>query len=234
MALLNGRFPDKDMLGKTDVAAFMGVSWDTLTRRLRLKPPYHETKEDTMQQEYSNIYKTARVNACMSQESAAEVLGLSVESVKAYETGQRVPPDGTVARMARCYGSPGLRLEHGRETDELGLLPDGLAAQPLPLAALQLISRVMRFADEHRDRQLLQIAEDGVIDETEREGFDAITRELDGIVAAALALKCCESAKKERPELAGSKRSRSTGIVQIRESPYTAIIPQVRRNAREI
>lgn len=35
MALLNERFPDKDMLGKGDVARFMGVSWDTVTRRIK-------------------------------------------------------------------------------------------------------------------------------------------------------------------------------------------------------
>ena len=35
MALLNERFPDKDMLGPGDVAQFMGVSWDTVRRRIR-------------------------------------------------------------------------------------------------------------------------------------------------------------------------------------------------------
>lgn len=35
MALLNERFPDKDMLSKGDVARFMGISWETVTRRIR-------------------------------------------------------------------------------------------------------------------------------------------------------------------------------------------------------
>ena len=35
IALLNARFPDKDMLSKGEVAAFMGVSWDTVQRRIR-------------------------------------------------------------------------------------------------------------------------------------------------------------------------------------------------------
>ena len=35
IALLNARFPDKDMLSKADVAEFMGVSWDTVKRHIR-------------------------------------------------------------------------------------------------------------------------------------------------------------------------------------------------------
>ena len=33
----------------------------------------------------------------------------------------------------------------------------------LPRASIQLINKVIRFAEQHRDRELLQIAEDGVI-----------------------------------------------------------------------
>lgn len=35
LALLNERFPEKDMLGPCDVAQFMGVSRDTVRRRIR-------------------------------------------------------------------------------------------------------------------------------------------------------------------------------------------------------
>ncbi len=46
-----------------------------------------------MPEEYRNIYKNARRAAGYTQETAAEQLGLSVESVRAYETGQRIPPN---------------------------------------------------------------------------------------------------------------------------------------------
>lgn len=45
-----------------------------------------------MPEEYRNIYKSARKARGYTQESAAERLGISVESLRAYETGQRVPP----------------------------------------------------------------------------------------------------------------------------------------------
>lgn len=38
-----------------------------------------------MPEEYMNIYKTARRNAGITQEAAAEQLGISVESVRAYQ-----------------------------------------------------------------------------------------------------------------------------------------------------
>ena len=50
----------------------------------------------------------------------------------------------------------------------------------------------MRFAESHRDDRLLEIAEDGVIDDEERPEFLAITAELTDIVKAALALMYTE------------------------------------------
>ena len=53
-----------------------------------------------MQNGSSNIYQTARKAAGLTQEAAAERLALSVESLRAYETGDRLalgvtaPPHG--------------------------------------------------------------------------------------------------------------------------------------------
>lgn len=91
--------------------------------------------------------------------------------------------------MAELYGTPWLALEHLKQAGgTLGVLPE-VTVQSLPTAAITLINRVLDFADRHRDRQLLRIAEDGIIDETERPDFDAICRDLDGIVGAALQVK---------------------------------------------
>ncbi len=45
-----------------------------------------------MSKVYQNIYKTTRRAAGLTQESAAEWIGVSVESLRAYETGRRIPP----------------------------------------------------------------------------------------------------------------------------------------------
>ena len=162
-----------------------------------------------------NIYQAARKESCLTQEQAAERLDVSETTVKAWEQGARVPDNETVARMAELYGTPWLALEHLRSAGStLGVIPE-ITVQSLPTAAITLINRVLDFAERHRDRQLLRIAEDGIIDEDERPDFDDICRDLDGIVGAALQVKYTSDApdkKKERPEAGTSKRSGSANF----------------------
>ena len=54
-----------------------------------------------MPEESMNIYKTARRAAGITQEAAAEQLGISVESVRAYETGLRIPTKREYESMTR-------------------------------------------------------------------------------------------------------------------------------------
>lgn len=178
-----------------------------------------------MQRDYPNIYKTGRTVAGLTQEEAAELLHLSVESIKGYEAGARTPPSGIAAAMADAYDTPWLRLAHLAATSEdLHVLPL-IYPEPLAVAVVQLIGRIGRFPGA----LLLRIAEDGVIDEDERPDFDRILPEVDGIAAAALQLKCCEGAKKERPEAATPKRSVSA---RRRENHCINSIPQSRGIAR--
>ena len=162
-----------------------------------------------------NIYQAARKEGCLTQEQAAERMEVSETTVKAWEQGARVPDNETVARMAELYGTPWLALEHLRSAGStLGVIPE-ITVQSLPTAAITLINRVLDFAERHRDRQLLRIAEDGIIDEEERPDFDDICRDLDGIVGAALQVKYTSDApdkKKERPEAGTSKRSGSANF----------------------
>lgn len=156
--------------------------------------------------EYLNPYQKARKTTCLTQEQAAERLGLSAESLKQYELGKRVPSNAVVWQMVQIYDTSWLALEHLRDTSEdLGVLPE-VTVQTLPTAAIQLINRVLDFADRHRDRQLLRIAEDGVIDDAERPEFDDIVRDLDGIVGAALQVKFTPGIKKGRLDVGASKR----------------------------
>ena len=179
-----------------------------------------------------NIYQAARKESCLTQEQAAESLHVSETTVKAWEQGTRVPDKETVARMVELYGTPHLAYEHLQQADDpLGVLPD-VTVQSLPTAAITLINRVLDFAERHRDRQLLRIAEDGIIDETERPDFDDICRDLDGIVGAALQVKYTSDAppetKKERPA-AGTARRSVQGLAS--ENDSKIIISHLARNA---
>ena len=72
-----------------------------------------------MPEKYRNIYKSARKAAGLTQEAAAERLSISVESIRAYETGQRIPPNDVVERMVICYNTQYLAYEHLHETNAL-------------------------------------------------------------------------------------------------------------------
>lgn len=154
---------------------------------------------------YRNPYQRARLAAGLTQERAAELLEISPESIKAYEGGLRVPPDQTVLRMVEGYDAPELALEHASATDVLGVLGDA-PVRPLPLAAIALANRLR--AASGMLASLLEIAEDGRIDEDERPVFNEIVEELRSIMTAARqVIYSPESAKKDRPEAATSKRS---------------------------
>lgn len=145
-----------------------------------------------MEQDYTNICAACRKAARMSQERWAEALHVSVDTVKGWERNLRIPSNATVCAMVKLCGEPWLAYRHLMQTAEgLDILPD-MQRRPLSLAVIQLVNRIIGFADRNRDRQLLQIAEDGVIDEKERPTYDEIVRELNEIIGAAYSLRYAE------------------------------------------
>ena len=145
----------------------------------------------------TNIYQTARQKAGITREKAAEAMGISVESLKAYETYGRLPSCDVVDRMCLVYDALYLAYQHNRlASGEIKVVPE-VQIMELPLAAIRIINRVQAFAEAHRDRQLLCIAEDGTISEEERPLFDEIMSELDELVKAAVELKLSRTGGRE-------------------------------------
>ena len=182
-----------------------------------------------MAPQYPNMYQRARKVTLLTQEEAAERLGISAETLKRYEGGRLTPSDETVAKMCSVYGVPWLALEHAKATDRLGILPE-LEPKPLPMATISLTNRLRDAAD--RLAGLLRIAEDGVIDDAERPEFDTIVQDLRETIAAAYQVIYADGAKKERPEAGTSKRS-----VSQRKTPENhckAIVPQKKRNVKAL
>ena len=165
-----------------------------------------------MPQDYPSALRSARQTTRLTQEQAAELADVSLESYKAYEYGGRMPPRETAVRLCEALEAPWLALEYLKEMAEpLGVLPESIRVQSLPTAVITLNNRVFAFADRHRDRQLLTIAEDGIIDECERPEFDAIVADLRETIAAAYQVIYADGAKKERPDGGTSKRSVLSG-----------------------
>lgn len=143
-----------------------------------------------MPENFRNIYKIARRAAGYTQEAAAEMMNLSVESLRAYETGRRIPAGDVVLQMVFCYDAQRLAVQHLQETSVLfnSVVPH-LEERNVLETAVRIYNRLRRFQEAGRLDQLLAIAEDGVVDEDERSEFDSIVEDLRQIIKSGLELE---------------------------------------------
>lgn len=143
-----------------------------------------------MSEEYRNIYRTARRGAGFTQESAAERLGVSVESLRAYETGQRVPSNEVVELMVICYNAQHLAYQHLHETNALAarIVPE-LQQRSVLEAAVRIYNRMSKISSKHGVERLMQIAEDGAIDQDERAEFEAILADIRALIQSGMELE---------------------------------------------
>ena len=149
-----------------------------------------------MKDEYRNIYKSARLTAGRTQERWAEMIGVSVEAVRQYEAGRILPGDNVVTAMVEVAGLPVLGYWHLCQKSRVAgeLLPE-VERLPLSEAVIGLLLELHGFSEADRGRDLMRLAKDGRIDAAERGTFEAIGRELDGIVRAAMQVKFARGAE---------------------------------------
>ena len=143
-----------------------------------------------MNEEYRTMYTRHRRAAGITQEAAAELLGVAVRTLANWEAGVTIPPDEKVAMMCDIYNNNTLAVEHLRSTTTLarGLLPE-VAQLPLAQAVVQLLWRMQEFNAKHRPESLMAISSNGRVDDGEAIAFAQINSELQDIVQAALQLK---------------------------------------------
>lgn len=140
----------------------------------------------------TNLYASCRRRTGMTQEAWAEKLNISVESVKRYETDVRIPPIPVVRQMADLCGDALVGYKYlVKVSQELEVLPD-IDSVNLQAATIRLMNRMSRFAAKARDRQLMEIAEDGIISPDEKPLYDEIMDELSGLVSAFYQLRYCK------------------------------------------
>ncbi|MEG1758529.1 MAG: helix-turn-helix transcriptional regulator [Oscillospiraceae bacterium] len=140
-----------------------------------------------------NIYQTARKAAGITQEHGAELLALSVESVRAYESGSRLPSDDVVVRMMDVYDNQLLGAQHLRSASALGrcIIPE-LKASDISTAVLKLQKELNDFMKLRDD--VLDITCDGLIDATESERWQRVLQELDEVAQAIMIVKFAKGA----------------------------------------
>jgi len=155
-----------------------------------------------MRRRFKTIYKTAREKAGLTQERAAELLCVSTRWLGEYEAGRAPVPDEIVCRMAEIYDAPWLAYQHLKHATEIGkkFLPD--------IDILDIARAVLRFKKEIRDLEkidsdMLEIACDGTVDESELSRWKNVEKEVDEVISAAFALIFAETVQKEKA-LAGA------------------------------
>lgn len=148
-----------------------------------------------MMREWESIYARYRKAAGLTQERAAELLGVAVRTLAAWERGESKPSDERVLSMVDVFAAPTLAIEHLRATTAIarGILPP-VDAVPLPQAVCQLLCSIRTLEEIHAGDRLLQIAADGKVDEMEAPDFSRLLEELEPVMAAVLALKYAEGA----------------------------------------
>lgn len=144
----------------------------------------------TTSKDYESLYARYRRAKGLTQEHAAELLGVAVRTLQAWERGESTPPNARVLAMCDIYGQPSLAIEHLRMCDIIAydVLPPVKAA-PVAQAVCQLVSAMRRVEALHAGDRLLEIAADGKVDEMEKADFDQLLIELEPVMAAVLALK---------------------------------------------
>lgn len=153
----------------------------------------------------SEIYRTCREQAGLTQEQAAEGLNCSVRQLARYEAGEAPVPDDIAYQMVVLYDSQLLEVQHLRLVSQVAadLLPP-IVEVNLSMASLALINRATELADNYR--RMMQIAEDDRIDDQERPDYQIIQKNVRAVIAASFCYLYA-NIKKERPEGATSRRS---------------------------
>ena len=145
-----------------------------------------------MQDACRNLYYNARRTAGLTQERWAEVLGISVESVRLYEGGVNMPSDEIALRMAETAGQQIICYWHllNKSRAAAHLLPK-VEEKPLPEAVLNLLVKLRDFSEDGM-QDLIRIAADGRVDPEEREPYEYAMRQLRALVAAGLHVEFAE------------------------------------------
>lgn len=141
----------------------------------------------------SNVFYKARCEAALhneqlsSREGAADIMSIDRGRIYRIESGIAVPYPEEIKMMADLYNAPELENYYCRNMCPLGC--------ELPKAELADMDRItvrtlsiLRKMEKTKDK-LLDITEDGVIDENERPQLEEILRNLEEVEEIAQSMK---------------------------------------------
>lgn len=124
------------------------------------------------------MFRSARNMSGLSREVAAAKLHLATRTLNNYENGLTIVPPETALAMQEAYSDPTFTAKYCSEYCPIGQI----FAHSVP-EQNNLCQAVLGLIKEHNDvtkirEVLIEITEDGVIDEPELEAFEQVMEEL--------------------------------------------------------
>lgn len=157
-------------------------------------------------QDYGLLLKTTRETRGLTQEAAAEAVGVSVDTWYAYESNHRLPPMETVPRICEALEAGWLAWYFQEAHAGPGNVLPPAKAMSLSEAALTLIPKLRAFFERRLDVRLMEIAADDRVDEDEEAIYQDIVDVMRDLIGPELAVQM--PIKKARPDGDTSRRTR--------------------------
>lgn len=141
-----------------------------------------------------NIYCKCRKEAAKyndklnSREGAAELLGISASTLADYELGiTKIIPADAILRMADLYNAPELENYYCRTMCPLGSEIPKAELADMDRITIRTLSTFRKIGETKE--MLLDITEDGVIDENEKPQLEEILKNLEEVEEIAQSMK---------------------------------------------
>lgn len=130
-----------------------------------------------------NIYSKYRRMAGLTQERAAEHLGISVDSLKGYEYDKRVPNNDIAKQMCLLYGDMRLAYDHLVHSSAGEMILEKIDEKDLCCSVLGLINELNN--SDTVQRMMIEISADGVITEDEEDDWEIVEEQLRALIKSS-------------------------------------------------
>jgi transcriptional regulator with XRE-family HTH domain len=140
-----------------------------------------------MQPKFGFACKTSRKSAGLSQESAAELLGVSVKSLSDYENGRTTVPDDIAARMVKEYDALWLGYMYLTLSNNVGqiILP---RIEIMELSSSLLTLQLNMKQAQDIQYEFAEIGRTNIIKENEQPTYEKCIAAIHSLLASALAV----------------------------------------------
>lgn len=130
-----------------------------------------------------NIYSKYRRMAGITQERAAEHLGISVDSLKGYEYDKRIPSNDIAKQMCLLYGDMRLAYDHLVHSSTGEMILEKLDEKDLCCSVLSLINELNH--SDHIREVMIEISADGVISDEEKVEWEIVEKQIKSLIKSS-------------------------------------------------